>query len=1174
MAANANEDQYFNKTDLVSATRALNEIPYVSRKKTGDFGTGFSLGGDFKPKASEHDALIAEWWGRPAPDGETFVIGWWGKILALLLVRAALLSPSRKGERPDTLGAQIQSLARTREGIASGALGVSLVSLIKTRARKRYVTGVQGETLYRIAARFCAAQIAAGPRADPVAGLGDETAIYTALHDARLTEAETPEGFAHSLLAALGVDVPALKRPAGSRHIDPVLEPGLWHEAGRTSERIVRRHAEDIIAEFRANKTGAPRIIGLEGAPHAGKKAVVVELLALLLNGDGEPGLKIGDEAPLPLIALDLRSRSYPALIRAVCHALNPRAAQFVEAGRDEIATLLDQVAVLHRDCPALFIFVQLEAIGPNDPRQILQRRGFRRLLKRLHDSNPKSRFILTASNAQEVQKALVLPPTGWREIPNPQLERMYWYLSEQGSRALAQEIDAGRLNAQRGVTLRADGLLALAALEPESEEAFQRDFIPRLKDYADLSASDPVKGLTFAYDEAVKEFHRRGILPALILIASSHDGLVEHSLTRCLDWWAMRAPEDHALPGNPQPEPPAAIRDRSHQVQAQLTALSKVARGIFLTHSDNIRHDIEEYGFTEKAGGAGEPAPSAWSIQGDVAIGLLQAVARLTPAAGPEDKGPTLLRHAQRTISFAARRRAQFKKMRSNLHDPFFAAEGIGRDIQSYVSLVGSLDPGKLGRSEATELAPHLNLHRVFALGPDFAPRLALKFAVESILREDIDHDHRLSLVTDQDALRLKLYTLPFLIAAPAPDDRPRVPIAREYGEQPFDPNRLPKRIPPELLACLGPDTLFGLLETIAITSHYAISPKVLAWAVARVRELDPAPPRSACARIVLAMIDASIFRGRWHFAEFDAWLEVAGGHPGGMGGILERMAGLRAFCLGLDANSPQKLSSQGRKIWLWFEARRVELLWHLGRDRAAFEAAHGQLRNFESQTGATRWLALSGRSARKLLRVMMDDHPVWAPAADPAADPAAERDELLFQTRTYLETNISRLVRYAGAERVGVLMDRARVYLLENDLPPPARMDRVEKVLAEARLRAQEGSVSMAVRLELLILDSSVALQAIADHHVPSAVLTERFQSLDENLATALEIAGFVKAEPARCAVRLLILRARELARKHGRTLTTGARDTTPQQIAADLEAHGMHRAAALVEGAAAAG
>ena len=122
-------------------------------------------------------------------------------------------------------------------------------------------------------------------------------------------------------------------------------------------------------------------------------------------------------------------------------------------------------------------------------------------------------------------------------------------------------------------------------------------------------------------------------------------------------------------------------------------------------------------------------------------------------------EKYIAILRDANRLVARAARRRAQHKKI--NLPTPFSMRPQLdaARDIQAYVNLLASIDGSRVKKGTSCDTSLRLASDDIFAIGEKFDPTAALRFAYLGLMREDIDRDFRLSMVTDQDSLRLRLY-------------------------------------------------------------------------------------------------------------------------------------------------------------------------------------------------------------------------------------------------------------------------------------------------------------------------------------------------------------------------------------------------------------------------------
>src|SRR5262249_22237769 len=124
----------------------------------------------------------------------------------------------------------------------------------------------------------------------------------------------------------------------------------------------------------------------------------------------------------------------------------------------------------------------------------------------------------------------------------------------------------------------------------------------------------------------------------------------------------------------------------------------------------------------------------------------------------------PTLCQDANRALARAARRRAQFKKVRSRLPVTLDPGRDASRDIQAFTALLASIPQNEIkDHTESDRQALRLLSDEVFTLSGKFDATVALRYAVYCLLRNDIDRDSRLTMVSDQDGLRLRLYLLLF---------------------------------------------------------------------------------------------------------------------------------------------------------------------------------------------------------------------------------------------------------------------------------------------------------------------------------------------------------------------------------------------------------------------------
>ncbi len=1159
-----NENQLHNKSTLEDAFSLLSECRYVYPDGV-DYDTDLHLSQSMRITSQEPlvRARREEYWGRPNPRSvNNFDIGWWGKVIALVLLRTALThrgvgeagpvmreSPALARDVVKEWQARKENKRLKSDQAAQLVIDLRHMFAFNKRQSKpaRCPELGQGATAYQAVAWYFSKQISEHQRHD-LSTIFNQQGLFEVLVDAEDDQAGSPEDFFWNLCDKLKIrsEVEASFRPTKQLVDKHLLPKAPSHDFGPSDN--LTKIANEILDEF-SRREAAPRIVGLSGDRHTGKKSVVAELLATLSGGENKfPTYRRPEsEEPIPVIGFDLKTRNYYDLIGEVLARICESAGVPVPDSLLDLDDLLKEIARIHKDHAAFFIFVDVEGVSPQDPRRILQKRGIRRLLLTLRDSNQDSKFLLTSSEDTYLRSEPRFS-CHWIDVPYPNIARLGWYLSADGAEKLQQLIFEEELD-HLDTYLSGNGLLALAATVPESIAAYQTDFRKRVQNFINATREHGQDaGVSQAFDVLIASLKSTGILPAVALIALSHDGVGEYSLMRCLQWWFAREDSDHLL--NPI--------DDGDAIYSELHSLQRAVRGLLLQHGPSLNHEPDEFGFDEPTGNTSKHGPNTWSMLPGVVSELLAAIAR---HKSDDLDGRVLMTNAKRTIAFAARRRAQFKKMRSQNDDPFFASDGVGRDVQSYLALMSSIDLDDLFTSEKEPLNPAQQLHRIFCLGSEFAPRLALVFCVQRILKHDIDLEDRLSMVTDQDALRLKLYLLPFVQFDGRGID---FALQARRDDRIFEDD-LPKQVPDVLIDCLGKETVRDLLSTIAITAYYCLDNITLTWAAERLFDLSfdaISPESSPYIRLYLAMIDISLHRGEWCFADLDSRIfDEVNDWPAGMAGIEARLNALLSSKLGIDLENPLAQPSI-LKVWARFQVRRIEVSWYLNKDH---QQLLQKLIQVDHAAGAASpagtMLLISGRSARKLARVVADDQPILH-----LSDQSEVSHETKNLLRSLLETNISRLVRFAGAERVGVLLDRARLYIVERD-----PISRAQRVMSEAKRRADNGTISTAMRLELMALDASIEFAVLNElaRSKRDGALQERLADLRDtvmSLHTGAEIMGmqtmvmFAKVLSLRCIYAF----HEYLPSKQGWPANRSQR----KSIIQELDELGMHRVALELE------
>lgn len=1168
-----NDMQLQNQLDVRGALRVLKEIGYVRLEAASGAGARFvtdqNLSSSMSLASASHEvrSLREEFWGNADPENpEIFQIGMWGKILALLALRSAASSMDRQESsmRSTKFAQAVLSSWNARAKKTKAAIKLEeevhkepVTQLFQIRGNpKRKFQKSYGRHYFQAVAWFCASQIATHPKAG-ITVSQDPEHLFAILVDAADGHASEPEAFFWKLCDKLDIKavIEGLVRPSEGLIDAQLYSPRDLRDVG--AEPTISSIAVRIIDDFCKTASRPERILGLKGNPHAGKKAVVTELIELLAGVTGQaPAFSCRDNAEqLPVIGIDVRMRNYGELIQTVHKRLLAAARTPEEDTHSDVAELLRCIAELHKRQAALFIFVDVDGFGHSDPRRILQKRGFRRLLTTLRDSNSASRFLLTTSEPEAFDSDAVLRgKVKWIDVPDPTVERLQWYLTKEGAERLVKSIKEARLPDHRQ-QVSGDGLVAIAALEPINGSAFELEFLPTLSIYIrETKEKSLMKGVEFAFDQLVNLVHLNGILPSLTLISLSYDGLGEYSLRRCLEWWAEQVPSDHAV--DPTSE------EGYNSILEQLISLHETARRLILQFGPSVNYEPDEFGFGEPVTLYSDGKPKTWSVHANVSREFLRAVLRRQT---DNFDGAEFIRHCQRTIAFAARRRAQFKKMRSKTDDPFFANSGTGRDVQSFVALLGSIEWAAMKSEPREALSPAHHLRRIFSIDRMFSPRMAFVFGVQSILKHDIDFDNRLSMVTDQDTLRLRLYLLPFACASGTISE----PVtARALMEtKSVDPESLD--VPDLLKEVLGVETVVALLSTVAITSFYCLDAKKLAWAAERLIEIDEGDEEArerALIRTYLAMIDLSIQLGNWPFRDMDEKLFGPNrNYSVGFEGIAQRIPEIFARLWGARLENPPEVKEYKLKVWARFKIREIEVKWHLGEDPSA---GIRNLLHYEDRASTLKPIGepqlVTGRSARKLIRIAANDFPIWSPAC--AGQPDVSFSELI---KSLLEANISRLVRFAGAERVGVLLDQARLYLLEKE-----PLQRVQFALSEAWDRADNGSISSSMRLELMALDAAVSLidfelqRKLGNLSVKVAI--ERAALAKETLSSLHELARSLGIRPLELAARNLgrmWFQAMRVVQSSEKPAFWPGGDESALQVSAALREIGMFRVAAIV-------
>lgn len=988
------------------------------------------------------------------------------------------------------------------------------------------------------------------------------------------------------------------------------IQPGLQQYASKGSAQSRARDIGKTVATITRSLGSAEpttddcaTLILLWGKEQSGKKSVIGDLLRSLRVGEGQTkdyrfALRAPDgtlESDLPVFAVVAQRVHYRDLLIELFVFLNLHKpheeneenvvdiilraeAEDMLSKKPSGRSLLEEIGRLHAQVPALFVFSDVHGFSRDGLQTMLVQNGIYRLLELLTRTKGQSRFLIT----QEQDNF-----TDWQRQPDdqelrsikmnmPRLDRFAWYPSEINvERYGGPEFAPLRARFQDDpVDLSGYGLLsmsALLALEPDTKKvvaAFE-DYVLGSEDAHETETpEDRHQRLNI---RLLQCFNGRGIDDVILMIAATSltdDWLSDATLKRMIQKW--RGLQE------------AELEDVWHSVRSTLQNLEEGTQTLYVNGKHNPHVDPEELSYREALALSDPDSPPVleWRMSRSVARALLDHVRHMPNV----DK---TVRQVFRLLAQEAHRRAQTKRARRAQADT--SQLEIARDMQSLQALLASLPAGLTARSDLDKApfgALRLRVEDVFGADADQDPELALRYAVLVLLLRDIDPNHMLSMVTDQDQLRLNLYIRLFL-----PLGQVHIFSVNDLrGQSALE--ILPAGVPQHLFASLRKSEILELLLSIALAAFHSQLEEVVAWAQRLSESLMTDPVDFAChtayQRIRCVRFDAAILQGVAHSpAEnvnrtdqslrtvqkqvLSEWLEWHEAYASTSTGPEDEILAWVAARLsrqhpesGLEPNQKHRSLAKpsgtvrGGSLadGLRLLARAAELNWmvnddlpwdtHLWRD-SLYAAINSLEDHITRQRGdAHRPITLSGRTGRRIIRALTGDVLVLAypPSDDISAELHLEESGEKERTiRAIWHTNAARLgPHYAGAERLYTLLDYARVRASEDRLPIASR------VLQDCREALNDSLISTQGRLEIQLADHACrVLLALRDWHSrrlsPSP---EQVADHVSELEWLLKRAKEHKLRPLVCEVNLVIGRAQVL---HGATLRVEAPDRFSQ-------------------------
>lgn len=861
--------------------------------------------------------------------------------------------------------------------------------------------------------------------------------------------------------------------------VDPTLEAGV-----RAGQGIGRRFAlpedadaddDDILDIWKALRADK-RLTVVTGQPFLGKKAKVKGMLRKVAQHSDSLTLELtnedGSPLRLPIRAWSARRVHYRELVERVHdflsqyhdaslgHRAPPPPSLQMPGQERALDELIEQINQNFTQLPAVFIFTDVDAFGANYARNVVRDLGIEQLVRTLLDANKQSRIIITTTDFEGRSKTnpqlVNFPQHHTIEIEEPH----FWEVKN----FVDSEIrDAEPLLAiyDCDVRVRGDDLVSLGALinltydlESEALPEHAAYSIDRFKE------STPDGRDVFRreiYRQIVDAIAEHQLLHPIALVAASEDGVRADSMRYLLHRWNKQNPK-------------VAQYSADRVMDDALSNFVKRLGHRFLRQTGIARYDEEEYDCDERH----HPDDLVWEMDPIISMYFLDALRVF------DERVPA---YAHRLIALIARLRSQQKKVQMRSPIGSRASEEGSRDIQCYVNLLASILYEKNDSLSVTGPPLRLSEAEIFAIDHSFSAARALRFAVFCLLKEDIDHDHRLTMIFDEDALRLDLFLLLFQ------------ELGRVYTPE-FETLELPDELPDHLTGGLfTPEEILDLMSTIALSAYHAqrsdVVDKIVDLAGDYAEKHGIAASAIELSRIWCCKIDASMRLGRWR-----SCLDTTSDQDGDIAAAPEERDLGQATTLGFVRawrrdwypdlfetipNAPILPADLSRhKAHLRLLIREADLATFVDPNRETAAELYGRVEKIEAALSMMPDqhdpVVLSGRAGRRYIQFLLNDPDALnrLPGREDARNAIFDKVEAL------LSVNKSRLRRFSGADRVGVMLDMARLKLARGDLAG------ANHFAESAKRRAFSGSVSHGGKLDVFQVLAEVKLSLVGtnDH------------------------------------------------------------------------------------------
>jgi hypothetical protein len=832
--------------------------------------------------------------------------------------------------------------------------------------------------------------------------------------------------------------------------------------------------AKQVIEQF---EHGELRLALISGKVNAGKSGCIVELLRRLHSADRPTiGAVVkpsggSEEKLLPVFTVSIQDHTGHDLLFLV-HAFLTRLEMTSRKRKDldineqllksrgqrlnaeGLRQIKNDIRRLHQSHPAIFILTNWEDLMWSTSRAQLRDQSKASIIALLHDSNADSRFVVTTTATPTPRALRALPNAQQYHVEDPQFRDARRYLPNleypkgYAPALLEAEKRLGRL------AVPGDHLILIAAALELCRG--QLEWEARVRE-----AIDDLSKRHYQLDKLalphqfvrliVERLDSRNLFRIVMAITASDDGLRPSSLASLIADWD----NDTGL----------RLNRVGTEVEKGLDEVVGLANGFFLR--DRMILPISRAQFAPAQRGVAEE--SSWEIYEALRQSLLSVLAdpEQQEWAAPFSK---LMREAMRKVAKLAFDRAQewrCQTMYANLTPNW---QDLLLDIQAYEALLASIDPNDLASAQRneTQIGEMPLLHHaaeaVFTCGNNHAPAVAVRFAVNVLLLDTVDHDNRMSMCYDQDLMRMKLYMLPFL----------------GLGRRHFDSleDRLyetfPQSLPRWMTSVFSNEEIIRLLEAIAISALHAQVVEVVKWASERTLDLinerataagERANLNAKAARTLCSAFDMAIQLGEplLEDKEIDASLV---GHERTLTQLNHFMS--TAFPIAVQlTDKPPEADTQVLGLVEQIVAvqrlrvRRAQLIGLTGAledARTEFANIHSWEKALARSRGIGNASVLEGRPARIALQIMMRGEILLPQQPSKALDRVA-------QIRGMLSANAARLARFGGAEQAAALVDRSRYEFVNRHYTAAFQY------ASDARQFCEDNRVSYGMQIHILL-------------------------------------------------------------------------------------------------------